>query len=84
MNSTMERIALFIAVFLSIAFLPWWLSLVIMVALAFYYPLYIEIIFFGFIFDTLFLSSYKFPFASLIATTIILVLIVAIRKHIRR
>lgn len=84
MNSTMERLLMFIGVFLSIVFLPWWLSLLVMVVLAFYFPLYIEIIFFGFIFDNLFLASNKFPYASLIATTIILVLIITIRKHIRK
>lgn len=84
MNTTTVRLLLFVTVFLSIIFLPWWLSLLVMVALAFYFPLYIEIIFFGFIFDSLFLSSYKFPYASLIATAVILVLILSIRRHIRK
>jgi hypothetical protein len=84
MNTTTVRLLLFVAVFLSIVFLPWWLSLLVMVSLAYYFPLYIEIIFFGFIFDSLFLASYKFPYVSLIATAVILVLIISIRKHIRR
>lgn len=84
MNSTTVRLLLFMAVFLSIVFLPWWLTLGVMAGMAFYFPLYIEIIFFGFLFDSLYLASQKFPYASLVATVVILIFIVAIRKHIRK
>lgn len=84
MNTTVTRLILFVLVFLSIAFLPWWLTLIFVVMLSFYFPLYLEIILFGFIFDNLFLASYKFPYVTLILTAVILITIMVLRSHIRR
>ncbi len=84
MNSTVERLILFVVVFLSVLYMPWWLTLVFLIILAFHFPLYLEIIFFGFLFDHLFLASQKVPYASLIITTIILIIIYFVRTNIRR
>lgn len=84
MNTTFVRLGLFISVFLSIVFLPWWLTLVFLVTLAIYFPLYIEIIFFGFLFDNLYLVSNKFPYVSLVLTTLVLIIILFARKHVRK
>lgn len=84
MNTTVERLLLFIVVFLSVLYMPWWLTLLFTIGLAFYYPLYLEIIFFGFIFDHLFLASRQVPYLTLGITAFILIVISFIRVNIRR
>ncbi len=84
MHTTVVRLIIFVAVFLSVVFLPWWLTLAFLLALAFYFPLYLEIIFFGFLFDHLFLASTKFPYMALTLTAVILVIISFIRMNIRK
>ena len=84
MNTTVVRLLIFVSVFLSIVFLPWWLTLIYLIGLAFYFQLYLEIVFFGFIFDHLFLSSRETPYKALILTTVILAIIIFIRNQIRK
>jgi len=75
---------MFAIVLLLVAFLPWWLTLIVLIGLAVYFPMYLEIIFFGFLFDNLYLASAEFPYRALLLTTIILVVISLLRKHIRK
>ena len=84
MNTTVVRLIIFISVFLSIVFLPWWLTLIYLIGLAFYFPLYLEIVFFGFLFDHLFLASKSSPYKALILTAVVLIVITFIRNQIRR
>lgn len=84
MNSTVERILLFVLVFLSVLYMPWWLTLLFTTFLAFRYPLYLEIIFFGFLFDHLFLASQKVPYVALGITALVLIVISFIRVNVRR
>lgn len=84
MNTTVERLLLFVVVFLSVLYMPWWLTLLFTICLAYYYPLYLEIIFFGFIFDNLFLASRQVPYLTLGITAFILIVISFIRVNIRR
>ncbi len=84
MNTTMERLVLFVAVFLSVLYLPWWLTLVFLICMSYYFPFYMEIIFFGFIFDKLFLASREVPYTALALSVVILIIVSFIRRNIRR
>lgn len=84
MNSTVIRLIVFVSVFLSIVFLPWWATLIYLIGLAFYFPLYLEIIFFGFLFDHLYLASKHSPYKTLVLTAVVLVVISLIRNQIRK
>ena len=49
--STMSiRILVFIAAFIVLVVLPWWVSMVVLLGLTIYFPFYLEVLFFGFLF----------------------------------
>ncbi|MFA7216823.1 MAG: hypothetical protein WC095_02485 [Candidatus Paceibacterota bacterium] len=50
------RIFLFFVAWFLLLVLPWWLTLVVLVGLAVYVPFYLEIIFFGLVFDIIYAS----------------------------
>ncbi|MBI4155956.1 MAG: hypothetical protein HY507_01855 [Candidatus Zambryskibacteria bacterium] len=83
MNRPMIRVASFIVVFVLVIVLPWWVSAVVLMALTIYFPFYLEILFFGFLFDTLYSAHYTFPFTALTFTVVFLITVMFIRSRIR-
>ena len=83
MNKPYSRTFLFILVFGLILVLPWWLGVIILVGLTLYFPFYPEVLFFGFLFDTLYAGKYTFPFTGLTTATIFLFFIIYIKTRIR-
>ena len=83
MKPTHLRIPLFIIVFIFVLILPWWLSTLILIGLTIYFPFYLEVLFFGFLFDTLYASDYRFPFIGLIFGTIFLLVTIFARTRMR-
>ena len=77
-----RAIAFFLALVL-IATIPWWLSLVVLIGLTIYFPLYLEVIFFGFLFDTLYSSLHRFPYPALTLATLVLLITMFVRSRIR-
>ena len=77
------RVILFVLVLIGIVVLPWWLSVVILVGLTIYIPFYPEVLFFGFLFDTLYVSHYTFPYTALTIATMFLIVVMFVRTRIR-
>ena len=74
-----QRVILFVAVYACVLVLPWWLSAVVLVGLTVYLPVYFEVIFFGFLLDTLYSDQHYF----ILAATIFLILVILIKTKIR-
>ena len=83
MKMTHLRISLFIIVFIFVLILPWWLSAIILLGLTIYFPFYFEVLFFGFLFDTLYSTRYNFPDIGLSLATATLLAILFIRSFVR-
>lgn len=84
MNSTIIRILTFILVFFLVSVLPWWLSAIILVGLTIYFPLYLEVLFFGFFFDALYAVRYTFPYTGLSVATVFLLVVIFVKTQVRR
>jgi hypothetical protein len=79
MNSYINRIIIDILIFIAVLTLPWWLSVAILVASTIYFPFYLEVLFFGFLFDTLYGRSY----VGILSALILLVVVMFVRTRIR-
>ena len=76
---TWQRILLFVAVYILALVLPWWLTALILVALTIYLPTYFEVIFFGFLLDTLYSNQH----IGLIGATIFLIIVLLVKSRVR-
>ena len=77
------RIILFIVMYIVVLVMPWWLSVVLLALCTVYMPVYIEVLFFGFVFDTLYASKFVFPYVGLLCSLVFLVAVLLIRTRIR-
>lgn len=69
MNNVYLRIILFFVVWLFFLVLPWWLTVLALISLTIYFKYYIEVVFFGSLFDIIYFggeSSYYGFFISLV------------------
>ena len=76
---TWQRILLFVAVYICALTLPWWLTVVALVGLTIYLPTYLEVIFFGFLLDTLYSNQH----IGLFSTTIFLIIVILVKSRVR-
>ena len=83
MNTPVVRVVLFIVVFGLVVTLPWWLTVVLLVALTIYLSLYLEVLFFGFLIDTIYSPNLHFPYIALTASLVIVTLVYFIKTKIR-
>ncbi len=83
MNKSVLRVVLFLGVFGLVVTLPWWLSAIILVGLTIYFPLYLEVVFFGFTFDALYSAQFSFPYIAGTLALALLLLVSFVRKNIR-
>ena len=83
MNQPWVRVILFILVFGCVTMVPWWLSAMVLVGLTVYFPYYLEVLFFGFLFDRLYAGSLTFPHTGLILAFLFLLGTMFIRTRIR-
>lgn len=83
MKGPLARFILFVVVFIGIMFVPWWLSLAVLVTMTLYLPFYFEVLFFGFLFDTLYSAQYSFPYTFLSLAFIFLVIVMFVKERIR-
>lgn len=77
------RIITDICIFIGVLTLPWWLSVMLLMACIIYFPLYIEALFLAFLFDTLYATQYEFPQIGLLIATMILLITMFVRTRIR-
>jgi len=82
-NPVNVRILTFIVALIFIVILPWWLSTLMLLGLVIYFPLYFEVLFFGFIFDMLYVTEIIFPYTALTATFVVLLAVYFIKTQIR-
>lgn len=83
LNKPFSRALLFVGALVFVIVLPWWLSLPIVLGLTVYMPLYLEVVFLGFVFDTLYSVRFSFPYTFMTAGTVLLLVVVYIRSRIR-
>ncbi|MEI6842965.1 MAG: hypothetical protein WCK48_00425 [bacterium] len=83
MTNIYLRMLLFIIVLVCVIILPWWLSTLILVGLTVYFSFYLEVVFFGFLFDVLYEGNFVFPYKGLILSLIFLLVVMTVRKRIR-
>lgn len=83
MRNPFVRVIVFMLVFASVVVLPWWISIFMLAGLTIYFPLYLEVLFFGFLFDTLYSARYGFPYTALSIAFVFLLLVYFIRTRIR-
>ena len=74
-----QRILLFVLVYICTLVLPWWLTAVLLVALTIYLPTYFEVVFFGFLLDTLYSNQH----IGLVSATIFLILVMIVKSRVR-
>ena len=77
------RALIFVGVLIVILSFPWWVSLPVCLALVIYFPLYGEVLFFGFLFDTLYWAGSSFPYPTLTVTFLILIIVHFIKSQLR-
>ncbi len=70
---------LFAAVYVCVLTLPWWLSALVLAALTVFVLNYVEVMFFGFLFDTLYSSRH----IGFLAATIFLIVVLFVKSRIR-
>ncbi|MES2213217.1 MAG: hypothetical protein V4473_00070 [Patescibacteria group bacterium] len=83
MKSPGMRTLLFVTTLICVLVLPWWVSALLLCALTIYFPLYLEVLLFGFLFDTLYASKYAFPYTGLLSATVLLLIVLFFRTKIR-
>ncbi len=83
MNTPITRTLLFVVVLMFLLLTPWWITVPILIGLSIYYPLYLEVLFFGFLFDALYSVNYEFPYTGLTSAFVLLMLILFVRTRIR-
>lgn len=83
MISTTTRISIFVITFILVVVLPWWLSTLLLFGLTVYISNYIEVVFFGFFLDSLYLVNYNFPFTGLTIATVVLLLTMFVKTQVK-
>lgn len=82
-NKPTIRFLLFVAVFVAVAVLPWWFSVLILIGLTIYYQFYLEILFFGFFFDIIYSTHFSFPYMGLSIATVFLIVVYFAKTYVR-
>jgi len=82
---TWQRILLFVAMYVCVLVMPWWITIFVLAGLTIYLPLYSEVLFFGFLFDILYATKYSNSFLhfGLLSATTLLLLVMFVKTKIR-
>lgn len=83
MNEFYKRAGLFGLMYIVVVIVPWWLSAVLLFGLTVYFSNYVEVLFFGFLFDVLYASQFPMPFLGLLIATVFLMAVILIKTQIR-
>lgn len=83
MNRPLARVLLFFIVCGAVLVLPWWISVPILIAMTVWLPFYLEVVFFGFLFDVLYAGVYHFRYTGLVSAAVLLVAVWFVRSRIR-
>ena len=83
MTTPFLRLILFFVVLFMVFVLPWWLTVVILLSLVIYFDFYMEVIFFGFLIDTLYMTPNRNIYPFFISSFIVLLLTSFVKTRIR-
>jgi hypothetical protein len=84
MPEFLKRSIIDFLVFISILVLPWYISIIIVLGLIIYFNFYLESLFFAFMFDSIYLGHFDFPYTFVSICSIVLLVSVFIKTRIRR
>lgn len=84
MNKSFLRVLGFVFMSILVVVLPWWLSFLLLAGLTIYLNFYLEVIFFGFLIDSLYSVQNHFPYTGLVVSTIFLVVTMFVKTRIRK
>lgn len=84
MQNPAFRVLYFLMVLVAVVVLPWWISIFILAGLTIYISFYLEILFFGFLFDSLYSANFSFPYTWLTVSTVFLLATVLVKTQIRK
>jgi len=84
MNPIYTRIFLFFGAYFMLVTFPWWFSVLVLFFLTVYFNFYLEVLFFGFIFDNIYSQGQTFFHTGLLSATILLALSVYLKNKVRR
>lgn len=83
MKISLFRVIVFFTVFFLVFVLPWWLTAPLLFFLVIYFDFYIEVVFFGFLIDALYLINRSLLYPALITSFVILILVSFVKTRIR-
>jgi len=83
MKTPFFRLVLFFIVLFLVFVLPWWLKAPLLFFLVIYFDFYIEVIFFGFLIDTLYLVDNGIFYPALTSSFVILIIASFVKTRIR-
>ena len=83
MKTPFGRAICFVVMFIAVVTLPWWVSAVLLAAATIYFPYYLEVLFLGFLFDTLYASRVGFPHEALLTAFVFFLVVSFVRTRIR-
>ncbi|KND47860.1 MAG: hypothetical protein AB201_03030 [Parcubacteria bacterium C7867-006] len=83
MSKVWTRVGLFMLTTGVVVLLPWWFSVIILLIQSVFLVNYVEVIFFGFLIDTLYSSQYAFPYTAIVISTVFVLLVMFVRTRIR-
>ena len=79
-----QRVYVDIATCIVVLIFPWYISMIVVIGLVFFFPIYIEGLFFAFLFDTLYAQRIAFPYVFLLSTVVLLLIVYVLKTQIRR
>lgn len=77
------RILIFILTLFVVMVSPWWLSAIFIISLIIFIDFFIEAIFFGFLIDALYSTTYGYIYPALFLSVIVLLLVTFVKTQIR-
>ena len=83
MKTPAARVIFFVLTFVAVVVLPWPISAVFLIAETIYFSYYLEVLFFAFLFDTLYSPKFTFPLNPLTIAFVLLVVVSFVKTQIR-
>ncbi len=77
------RVALFLVVLILVFLLPWFVSIPVVVFFTLYLPSYFEVLFLGFLFDSLYAERFSFPYYGLTIAFVFISITLFVKDRIR-
>jgi len=83
MKTPLARVVFFALTFVAVVVLPWWISALLLIAETIYFSYYLELLFFAFLFDTLYSPKLTFPLNALTLSFALFLIVWFVKTRIR-